>query len=297
MTGSFDSITTQQEQLLAQAQAAPYRATNQGEDLKIYFYRPPHAQDGPRRPVVLFFFSSNWDRGNVIQFAPHALHFVDRGAVCGLVEYRTKSTHPASTPLLTAGDALAAIRFVRYYQENLHIDPEKVIVMGAGAGANITGCSAFKIRIKENLGDFADASPVPNAAVLLSTIIDIHRRSFAFNQFKDHPSEAKKMSLSLLADHSSPACPLLMIHGTEDRLTSINDAETFAAKVGRRKKSSFEFHPFEGRDSNFYNLNMDPVSFEAALNLIDEFLVRHELLDPNEDPNGASLVSWREEDY
>ena len=32
-------------------------------------------------------------------------------------------------PIQAASDGLAAIRFVRYYEENLHIDPNKVIAM------------------------------------------------------------------------------------------------------------------------------------------------------------------------
>ena len=143
----------------------------------------------------------------------------------------------------------------------------------------------------------SEFSFVPDAAVLLSAIIDINKRSFAYKQFSNKPSEARKLSLSSMVDHSPP-CPVIMIHGTADRMTSIDEAEAFALKMRRRrKKGDFAFHAFEGRDSNFYNLNMDPISFEAALNLIDQFLVDHLFLDMNDDPNGASLVSWREEDF
>ncbi len=132
--------------------------------------------------------------------------------------------------------------------------------------------------------------------MLLSSIIDIKKTSFASKQFSAKPAEAKKLSLSSMIDHSPP-CPVIMIHGTADRMTSIDEAMAFAAKMKRRKKNEFQFHAFEGRDSNFYNLNMDPMSFEAALNLIDTFLVDHLFLEMNDEPNGASLVSWREQDF
>ena len=132
MQGSFDSLNSQQQQLLEQAQGFGYRKTKSGEELKIHFYLPKGLKEGPKRPVFLFFFSGNWDRGNIVQFAPQALHFVERGAVCGLVEYSTSLNHAGSTPMDATLDGMAAVRFVRKYETQLHIDPAKVIVMGAG---------------------------------------------------------------------------------------------------------------------------------------------------------------------
>ncbi len=296
MAGSFDSINSQQQKLLEQAQGFAYRKIQGGAELKIHFYLPKDLKVGPRRPVFLFFFSGYWDRGNIVQFAPQALHFVERGAVCGLVEYSTATNHPGSTPLNSTLDGMAAIRFVRKYEAQLHIDSAKVIVMGAGAGANIAGCAALGAKIKDPSEDHSGFSSIPNAAVLLSAVIDIHKRSYAYKQFASKPAEAKKLSLSSMID-GSPSCPMIMIHGTADRMTYIQDAQAFANKMKRKKKEEFEFHPFEGRDSNFYNLNMDPMSFEAALNLIDRFLVQHLFLEINDNPNGASLISWREQDF
>ena len=86
------------------------------------------------------------------------------------------------------------------------------------------------------------------------------------------------------------------IYRFEKQLKALKGGD-YSSRIHLRKKDEFEFHAFEGRDSNFYNLNMDPVSFEAALNHIDRFLVEHLFLEMNNDPNGASLVSWREKDF
>lgn len=296
MPGTFDLLNNQQQQLLEQAQTATYKIPEVGEELKIHFYLPKGLKEGSKRPVFLFFFSSHFDRGNVIQFAPQALYFVERGAVCGLVEYQTAHSHPGSSPIDSVQDGIAAIRFVRLYEDQLHIDSSKVIVAGASAGANIAGCAALGIKVKEEDEEQVDVSPLPNACVLLSSLIDITKRSFAYKQFTQRPSDARRVSMSALID-SSPKCPTIMIHGTEDRMTPILEAEVFAEKMVKRKKGDFEFHPFEGRDTNFYNHNMDPMSFEACLNQIDRFLVKHLMLEMNDNPNGASLVSWREEDF
>lgn len=295
--GTFNSLTNQQKQLLEQAQTATYKVPEDGEELKIHFYLPKGLKEGPKRPVILFFFSSQYDRGNVIQFAPQALYFVERGAVCGLVEYQTAFSHPGSTPIMSVMDGLAAIRFVRLYEDQLHIDGSRVIVAGGGAGANIAGCAALGAKIRdENEEGASEINPLPNAAVLLSSLIDVTKKSFAYRQFAYKPSDAKRVSLSGLVD-GSPRCPMIMIHGTDDRMTPLIEAEVFAEKMKKAKKNDFEFQAFEGRDANFFNLNMDPMSFEASLNEIDKFLVKHLMLDLNENPNGASLVSWREEDF
>ena len=296
MAGSFDTLTLQQKQLLEQAQALTYKVIGPDDELKVHFYLPKGLMEGERRSVFLFYFSSNWDRGNVIQFAPQALYFVERGAVAGLVEYRTKTSHPESTPIDSTRDVFSSIRFVRQYQDQLNIDPNRVVVVGAGAGANMAGCAALGLDLKDLDDEYGRLSPVPNAAVLLSTLIDVNRKSFAAKQFEDHMGDARKLNLSVLVEHSPP-CSVIMIHGTADRLTSIMEAEAFAVRMKKRKKNDFEFHPFEGRDSNFYNLNVDPVSFEAALNQMDRFLVEQGFLGRSDDPNGASLVSWREQDF
>ncbi len=302
MAGSFGKMNDQQRELLDQAQQITYRRLDGEDDLQIHFFRPEGNaaeidSDTPQRPVILFFFNSGWDRGNVVQFAPQALHFVERGAVCGLVEYRTRKSHPLSTPMLSYRDGLAAVRCTRSHAEQLHIDPDRVTVCGAGAGANIAACTTMGgVKVKpDGHEEYDDYSDQPDAAVLLSTLIDIKKSSHTFKQFSDTPGDAKKLSLSNLVDHSSKS-PILMIHGTEDHITVLEDAQNFVEKMERRK-GYFEFHAFEGRDSNFFNLNMDPTSFEASLNLIDRFLVSHAFLEEDDNPNGASLVSWREQDF
>ncbi len=85
--------------LLKSARTLPYMTLQDGDERSIHFFLPKDFKEGPPRPVFLFFNSGAWDRGNVIQFAPQALYYVERGAVCGLVEYRNRASHPASRPL------------------------------------------------------------------------------------------------------------------------------------------------------------------------------------------------------
>jgi len=65
----------------------------------------------------------------------------------------------------------------------------------------------------------------------------------------------------------------------------------------RKKRNTCEFEPFEGRDNNYYNLNVDPASYEASLRLVEQFLVGQAFLPEAGEESDPRVISWREEDY
>lgn len=286
-------LREREKQLLESAQPLKYREVADGEDLFIHFYFPKDLKEGSPRPVFLFFNSGAWDRGSVIQFAPHALYYVERGAVCGLVQYRNQASHPGVSPVESARDAQLSIQFVRHHSGSLHIDPEKLIVFGAGAGANIAGCAAMKAHIPTEDSPYNLSKRRPDGAVLFSAIIDIQKDAYGAAAFPDGGS-ARRLSLSRYISSSVP--PMLMIHGTADRHVPFQEAQEFAARM-ERKRAPFQLAGFEGRDQNFFNMNTDPVSYEAALFTVDEFLDRHDFLKKREDDEESRLISWRESDF
>ncbi|MEM7600668.1 MAG: alpha/beta hydrolase [Verrucomicrobiota bacterium] len=293
MQRSIKLLNEREKQLLENAQQLKYRELDEGEDLSIHFYFPKDLKEGEPRPVFLFFNSGAWDRGSVIQFAPHALYYVERGAVCGLVEYRNQATHPGVNPLDAARDAQLSIQFVRHHAGSLHIDPDQLVAFGGGAGANLVACVAMKAHIPTEENPFNLSKRVPDAAVLFSTIIDIQKDGYGSNAFPDGGS-ARRLSLSRYVSATIP--PMLMIHGTADRLVPVREAQEFADKM-ERKRAPFKLIEFEGRDQNFFNMNTDPVSYEAALFNVDEFLDEHGFLEKRDDDDESRLISWRESDF
>lgn len=295
MSQTFQSITDKQRLLLESAQEFCYKETADGDDLDIHFFLPKNLKEGEPRPAVLFFNSGAFDRGQPVQFAPHALYFVERGVVCGLVNYRMKSTHPESSPINAIQDGASAIRFVRRYCKKLNIDPEKIIVYGAGAGANIAASSALKVPIPADTEGEKnpDIDSCPNAVVLLSPLIDIVKGGYGYAQFRD-AAECKKASLSR---HVKPGCPpMLILQGNADRLISFENVEGFVAKM-RKKGNDCEYVSLEGRDNNFYNMNFDPVSFEICLRDADAFLVKGGFLPERVGGEQIRIISWREKDF
>jgi acetyl esterase len=294
MTKGFKWMSDREGLLLNSARKLTYQSLEDGSSLSIYFYLPKSLTEGAPRPVILFFNGGMWDRGRVIQFLPQALHYVERGAVCGLVEYRNSSTHPGAHPVDAFHDAKAAIQFTRDHAEALHLDPGKLVAFGASAGANLSG--ACLMGAVSGGAEKEGAKPSqwrPNAAVMISSVIDLNKGTFGFDQCAD-AAEAKILSLSRYIDSGLP--PVLLMHGTADRQVPVEDVAEFAAKL-ERKKSPCQFVEFEGRDQNFFNLNVDPVSYEASLSEIDRFFDRHGILKKEDTHESPHLSSWREEDY
>ena len=84
--------------------------------------------------------------------------------------------------------------------------------------------------------------------------------------------------------------------GSNDRLVPYQIAEKFSSKM-KRKKNTCEFLQFDGRDHSFFNLNVDPVGYEAAIGETDRFLVEQGFLEASEEIEESRLESWREQDF
>lgn len=293
MKKAFNWAKDREKVLLEGARRAVYKTIEDGGELAIHFFLPKEFAEGPPRPVLLFFNGGAWDRGSVIQFAPHALYFVGRGAVGGLVEYRNRTAHPGSTPSQAVQDARAAFRYVRSHAGDCNADPARVVGIGAGAGANLVGAALMKAPLSPTETDFRPEDSQPNGAVLVSALLDLKRGGYGYDQCSG-AAEARRLSLSRLIEPGLP--PMLLIHGTEDRFVPFEEVSEFAGKMVR-KHNPCRLVEFEGRDRDFFNLNFDPLSFEACLAEIDTFLDAHDLLKRREDEAGPHLLSWREGDF
>lgn len=279
--------------LLERARRVVYAETPEGAELALHFFLPKSFGEGVPHPVILFFHDGLWERPGLAQFGPHALHYVERGAVAALVEYRTGSQHPGSTPSHAQADGRAAIRYVREHAAEIHADRARLIVIGAGSGANIAGAALLKAPVSRAEAPAKPSDSRPDAGVLLSAIFDVEKGSPCFSRCGS-AMEARQISLTRLIGPGAP--PMLVIHGNADRLVPVDDAIAFSAKMAR-KRNPFRFLEFEGRDREFFQFNLDPVSYEATLAEIDRFLDEHALLKRSQGDSGPQLISWREGDF
>jgi acetyl esterase/lipase len=214
-------------------------------------------------------------------------------SVAALVGYRTGSRHPGSRPSHAQADGRAAIRCVREHATEIHADPARLIVIGAGSGANIAGAALLKAPVSRAEAPAKPSDPRPDAGVLLSAIFDGEKGSPCFSRCGSE-MEARQIPLPRLIGSGAP--PMLVIHGNAGRLVPVEDANAFGAKM-ERKRNPFRLLEFEGRDREFFQFKLAPVSYEATLAEIDRFPDEHDLIKQSEGDSGLHVISWREGDF
>ena len=254
------------KQLLDSAQQHVYKETDDGLELNAYVFAP--SEPSPRlRTALIFFFASNWDKGAISQFAPQAMHFIDRDAVSILVEYRVSSQH-GTNPFDSISDARSSIRWVRYNAEALGVDAHRIIAIGGSGGAHMALNCAMIHDVANDPGD-PDISCVPDGLVLYSAIVDTSsKKGFGLEHFLK-PADGDRVNPSKHIAKNLP--PMLFLHGAGDRILPIATVARFAKQIAR-KRNACDMVGFEGKDHSFYNFNVDPGGYEAALAEVDRFL-------------------------
>lgn len=262
-----------------------------GHELAAWVFTPEGHQPSARRPAILFFFSSAWDSGLLSQFAPHCLHFADRGMVAATVEYRTASQHQAG-PLDAMSDARSAVRWIRRHAAELGVDPEKIAGGGGSAGAHAI-LTAAMIRDKEldAPSDPSDQSCVPDALVLFDPVVALTPGGkFGAEKF---PSAKAARQASPIHRVRKKLPPMILFHGTHDRLLPFSATRSFAKKMRRwYRRNDCRLVPFEGCGHSFFNFNVDPRFFEATINQADSFLVEKGFLPPISEKEAENRLAY-----
>lgn len=259
------TIIMREQELLKGEVAHTYKRLGETK-LDAHFLYPEDFQEEEQRTVIVFFHGGKWDKQLIGQFAPQALHFVLRGAVVVLAEYRVSSLHQ-TTPKESIEDAQSLILWLRENHVFVGIDPQKIIACGAGSGAHIALCAALNDEV-ENNGLFDSR---PNALVLYSAIVNTTKKTIGFQLFEDKKA-AIKTSPNKCIGRNAP--PMIFYHGSADQTSAINDVEQFTKKM-RRKKNTCIFYPFQRGTHSFFNFNVNQDNFVRSLESSDSFLADH----------------------
>lgn len=254
-------------ELLKTARSEVYKTAG-GFDLNAYIWQPERekAPSYPK-PAVAFFFGSGWDSGQVSQFAPHCVYFASRGMVSMAFDYRVSSRH-GTTPMESMADARSAVRWLRMNASALGVNPGKVVGSGGSAGAHIIAGAAMLPGPDEPDEDRA-ISCAPNALVLFSPVLDTSKKGFGHDRFPT-PGDAARANLFSGIRRGLP--PLLVFHGTSDRVVPYETSELFVRKM-KRKKNAAEIVAHEGQGHGFFNLNVSFEQYQSTLMAMDDFLI------------------------
>jgi acetyl esterase len=246
--------------------AATYIYTNHSQgDLRLYAFRPPELA-APPHPLIVFFHGGLWDVSAPAQFVPHCLHFASRGAVAVVAETRVSSRHDTGAPE-AAEDACEVIHWLADHADTFDIDLSRIAVGGAAGGAFL---ALHTVMPKSPRCPAA----APRAVVLFSAITETGSQREMHRYFPDART-AKRMSPMKLVRRKLP--PMILFHGTHDRIAPFANVERFVRKL-RFRGNRIELADFEKEDHSFFNFNMSHRHFEMTVAAADRFLVTHGIL-------------------
>lgn len=193
--------------------------------LKLDLHRPQAASP----PLVVYVHGGAWRAGSKSDVPIAKL--LDHGFAIASVDYRlsTQARFPAQVH-----DIKAAIRFLRANAEVLHIDTERVAIVGSSAGghlAALVGVTKDHKKLEGRVGDHLDRSSAVQAIVSLygaSNLQSILGQSTEFGLtvripalkllLGDVPDAVPDLArlASPVAHLDSKDPPLLLIHGDAD---------------------------------------------------------------------------------
>lgn len=182
------------------------------------------ANQQPNAPVLIWVPGGAWVSGTRMTFQGHALmsRMIKRGWMCLSIDYRVAPWHRWPLPLR---DVRAALAWARNNIAEFGGDPNFVAIAGASAGGHLATLTG--------LLDRADA------VVSIYGSYDWESRSTlwrkVFMEYLERVVVGKRWSLSPevfceaspMAQIHSGAPPMMIVHGTKDRLIPVAEARNF----------------------------------------------------------------------
>jgi len=240
------------------------------------------------RPAIVFLHGGSWMFGSPSQFHYHSDYLADKyGFFAASVDYRLsgEAQFPAALQ-----DAKCAIRWVRSQAKKLNIDPQRVAICGGSAGGHLSSMVATTAGVKAYEGDGGHKKfpSHANVAVIFNGEFDmwdlVEKKSLieAMKQFiggtpDEMPEKYDELSSIKRIDGKTPAT--LLLHGTEDRCVSHEQAVAFYSRL-REVGVHAELAIYEGKPHAWFNKEPDKTK---TLKRMEKFLVSRFGLEKGKD--------------
>jgi acetyl esterase len=195
-----------------------FYAKRSGDSLRAVVYRPAGWKPREARPAVIIFHGIGWTQGQPEWGESYAKHYASKGIVAICAQYRLAKG--SITPIHSIDDARDAVRWVRANYAALGIDPKRIAVHGLSTGGHLAlGTAMFQGN--------SSVSPVPNALILYSPVVDT-TRNLAFQELI---GDAPAASVSPMANITKGLPPTIVLQGDVDTVTPFAGAKLFCEKM------------------------------------------------------------------
>ena len=291
----------------------PYRTVD-GEALRLDLALPPQGEEldsaaavndrGGPTPLVLFVHGGGWVAGTKTRYQPEALALARRGVAAAAIEYRlsrvgTGGDYVAAFPA-ALNDVRAALAFLVGRAGALHVDPDRVALIGDSAGGHLSLLAGLSAN-GDPAGD-EDLGNEPGRAVVPRTPVAAVVNLFGVTDMPAYYTGSKHartvLSLFLaghldaqrpLYDAASPVRfvdaddpPVLTLHGTADPVVPFDQAERLHAALEEAGVSN-RLVPVEGGTHGLFR-QRDAVRTEIARFLDARFGATDEAAAANREP-------------
>lgn len=232
-------------------------------EMHLDLYQP--TTEAGLRPVVLLVHGGGWRSGDRSHWVPMAQALAEAGFVGVTVEYRLsrEALYPAGQ-----NDLLSAIRWLREHSETFSIDPNKIAILGASAGAHmatLAGVSGHTdtLTSQKKLDDSGSFSSRVQAIINVDGVVEI--TSPEVRSFEDKPGKISYMALWLggryhelpalwheaspLAYVSAATPPTLFINSAQPRFHAGRDP--YVAELARHN-TYYEIHTLPDSPHSFW---------------------------------------------
>ncbi len=238
-------------------------------DLRLDILAPA----GPRSPVILGLHGGGWSMGSRRSFHRVMPGFVEAGYAVAAIQYRLAPAAKFPAPL---DDVRKAMAFLRKNAAKWNLDPERIVLMGASAGAQIALLAGF-------------ADPTVRSIIDLSGPTDLRDWRMAGNAEENLKKTVAKTSANLIEEYlggppvpeeairaASPVLqvkrggpPVFVMHWKDDQAVNAEQAHRLIAELAA-KGVPHEVHWFEGRGHAFAGKGVEEIVPRSV-----EFLKKH----------------------
>lgn len=192
-------------------------------EVMLDLYLPKKPASG-KIPCIVVIHGGGWRSGDKNRFAAQAAHLADKGFAAACIGYRLLPEVQFPAPIV---DCKAAVRWVRANAAKHGIDPDRIGATGGSAGGHLTAMLATSAHVKELEGDGGNAgvSSRIQAAVAMATPADMSR-------FAERTGLEPAMTklISPVTHVSKDSAPILLLHGTQDKLVPMAQSELLLEK-------------------------------------------------------------------
>ncbi len=219
--------------------------------LLLDLYQPESASE-TLNPLVVWIHGGAWRSGSK-ENVP-VTHWLKEGFAIASVDYRLS---PEAKFPAQIHDIKAAIRFLRANAERFHLDPDRIVIVGASAGGHLAALAGVSDGVQELEGTLGEYTSVSSRVQAIVSFYGASNLQSILSQSTEHGLSVRVPALQLLlggqpqdvpdlAKLASPVAsvdaadpPLWLIHGDSDPQMPLEQSKEFV-KAYRNVRSSVQ---------------------------------------------------------